>query len=344
MSIYQVGPKQISVVIQGPTLLEAATETTVEETIWSAKKVLPGAEIIVSTWADQKVPDDSEVRVITSPDPGPLVFSGLINNVNRQIVSTLAGIKHSTRPYILKLRADLTLSDRRLCVIQDPPPDLLDSCWLEKQITITSLGTPNHTVLPKLFHASDLVQFGDRRSMTSFWNQTLKSLDEVFLPIDQASITVARRTSTIGYRLVPEQSLVLDWLARGTRSRLSLEWPGDGDLASFELWERTLLANFFVIPWEQSGIRFPARFTLGPGASRVASNLYMGQKELVALTERVLARDHAEAYRLFDRARSALGFVAKHPRLHVVLDALHNASPWAFRLAARIWRRMLRLK
>lgn len=137
------------------------------------RRALPGACVILSTWEDADVPRDLPVDlVVRSPDPGPLaplkLHDAKANNVNRQLVSTRAGMAAVTTPYAAKLRTD---------------------CWLEhagfldfhaeqrgreggrERLQACSFFTLDPTVFERLpFHLSDWFQFGPADMVRRYWS------------------------------------------------------------------------------------------------------------------------------------------------------------------------------
>ncbi len=103
-----VTDETLSIIVQG------AVSVTTKKCLESIRKVLPCAEIILSTWEGTDVDGLDYDKVIFSPDPGP---NGLIrrfphehvHNVNRQIVSSRAGVQAASRRYSMKVRSDMLL-------------------------------------------------------------------------------------------------------------------------------------------------------------------------------------------------------------------------------------------
>lgn len=98
--------KDISVVVSGPVYKEWTYET-----INSIKKILPGAEIIFSTWEGENTEGLNVDCVVFNKDPGNFEIldeeGGIaINNLNRQIVSTRQGILRASNKFVLKIRAE----------------------------------------------------------------------------------------------------------------------------------------------------------------------------------------------------------------------------------------------
>lgn len=78
----------------------------------SVRRVLPGAELVLSTWKGASTTGLDVDVVVLNDDPGPVaprISWGPPNNVNRQVVSTRAGLEAAQRPMALKLRVDMEL-------------------------------------------------------------------------------------------------------------------------------------------------------------------------------------------------------------------------------------------
>ena len=105
MLINGIDTKDISVVVQG-----AVDKAITPLCLASVREHLPDAEIILSTWEGTKVNGFSYDGLIENPDPGAFpcdkLQKSVMNNINRQIVSTYNGLLRCTRRYALKLRSD----------------------------------------------------------------------------------------------------------------------------------------------------------------------------------------------------------------------------------------------
>jgi hypothetical protein len=100
--------RELSIVLQGPVDLGGrAVASRAAET---ARRIFPGAEIIVSCWEGDKTGAIKGLAdlIVVSPDPGSQSHSRGVLNVNRQLVSSRAGAVAATRTYVLKARSDLT--------------------------------------------------------------------------------------------------------------------------------------------------------------------------------------------------------------------------------------------
>jgi hypothetical protein len=117
----------LSIVVQG------AIESTVVDTrknyipdgykttqyvLFKLRQVFPRAEIILSTWEGSDVFQLEFDKVVFNQDPGAYVFNDhqqLHMNLNRQIVSTVGGLKLVSRKYAMKIRTDM-LFDNMGCL------------------------------------------------------------------------------------------------------------------------------------------------------------------------------------------------------------------------------------
>ena len=102
--------KNISVVIQGPI---SNSTTWTKQACLSVRKYLPEAEIVLSTWIGNSTTELDYDILVQNQDPGSCeaFYKGVnggksINNFNRQLISTVNGIKAANRKYVMKLRTD----------------------------------------------------------------------------------------------------------------------------------------------------------------------------------------------------------------------------------------------
>ena len=105
--------KDITFVVQG-----AIDEKYITKCINSIIKYFKNSSIIISTWENEFVPDDVLAKVnkiIYNTDPGFCTRNckpdGKPNNVNRQIVSTINGMKEVKTKYAVKIRSDFIIKN-----------------------------------------------------------------------------------------------------------------------------------------------------------------------------------------------------------------------------------------
>lgn len=101
--------ENFSIVVQGPPAGVEGRQT--RELIKAIKAHFPSIEVVFSTWAGMgRLVVDLDCQVIESRDPGGVKIGGTLNNVDRQILSSLAGLRASARPLAVKIRSDLRIA------------------------------------------------------------------------------------------------------------------------------------------------------------------------------------------------------------------------------------------
>lgn len=257
----KISSEDVSVIIQGPTLDRLNGHSQLLICIESIRRVLPLSEIIVSTWEYESCASNVCDQVIRSVDPGALISPTLhLSNYNRMVVSTLAGIESATRSYVLKFRADLVLENDEILVVRSHSDMAIDENLriLKQKITTTNIFARNPAShAPLLYHPSDTVQFGLRSDMKDLWNRKL--IHEGDLSIERTFRNSAGFLSYTGFRLVPEQTLMIGWL-RFHGVNVDVAFPGYMDKSNIKKSEISLVENFHIIDWRRSGIKFPTRF------------------------------------------------------------------------------------
>jgi hypothetical protein len=162
-----IADTDISVIVQGP--VHPQQTTTV---LASVRQTLPGAEILLSSWRDSDLAwlDRSLVdRVVLSADPGPNANrspDGRRLNMNRQILSTAAGLRAATRGHALKLRTDIALTGNGFLThfgAYAPSPD-------HRILTERVIALPAYRPRVTPFMVADYCFFGRRADLLTLWD------------------------------------------------------------------------------------------------------------------------------------------------------------------------------
>lgn len=249
-------PADVSVVVQGPV-----GEWT-DQVLESVAQHLPGAQVVLSTWAGSTLPASAgTVDVVLSDDPGagPVARDGAGNevmtlNTSRMLTSTRAGLQRAERPYVLKLRTDSPLvSDDVLGwdAARAAGPD----CLFTERIAVPSIATRSpHRSSAVLHHPSDCAHFGRAEDVVALWGDA---------PFDQ-DVNVgwwARRGAVpplgVDVRLFNEQVV---WLSHLERRGVVDDYPHAGATVSTAMSDRALAllcSNFVVLELWQFGLRLP---------------------------------------------------------------------------------------
>ncbi|MDP1834403.1 MAG: WavE lipopolysaccharide synthesis family protein [Chlamydiales bacterium] len=160
----------ITFVVQGPIHRVPRDQwgRTTQECLESLRKHFPGSQIILSSYKDSDVSGLSYDQVILSADPGSLDWVDDSNpgqvfhpNINRMIVTSLAGLREVKTPYACKIRSDLVFTSsalaQRYTGLQSDPK----LTFLQERIQILDFYTRNEgTNSDFSFCISDLLFFG----------------------------------------------------------------------------------------------------------------------------------------------------------------------------------------
>lgn len=181
----------LSVIIQGPIehSLSVVTHRPITLSLClSIKKLLPRAEIILSTWDNEHVEGIPVDVLIQSHDPRPqgLIKGFVPNNVNRQIITTRAGLQIARRKFAMKIRSDIELYGAgfldSLPVLQQ-----LDSeeAIFSHKIIANNLSSRDASAVEKrmpghwlLFHPSDHIHAGHTSDLLLLWDIPLQSEED----------------------------------------------------------------------------------------------------------------------------------------------------------------------
>lgn len=234
----------VSIVVQG-----GVSATTVD-VLHGLRKIFPKAEIILSTWENSDLRGLDYDKVLLSPDPGAQMAdeaAGVYNNVNRQIVSTQAGLRAATRPYILKTRTDILFKDAKFLSyfgLFDTEPPL----YFKNRLLICNYYTRNPRVWPVCFHPSDWLLFGLAEDMRKYYENIplmAREEGEWFL--------THRKTSSLFknvlFRFAPEQHIFLNFLRQ--YENVSCNQYYDASPASIEQTERVFARCFVVLDYQK---------------------------------------------------------------------------------------------
>jgi len=137
-------------------LLQGKLFDWTKDIIYEYQQNFPTAEIIVSTWNDEKT-QNLPCRVIKNiPPPPPKPF---MSTVNFQIVGCQEGLKYLKTDLIMKCRTDQFIHNKKIFELfktQCPP----------EKIMIPELGTAAKIIDHR---TSDFCQIGYREILNNFW-------------------------------------------------------------------------------------------------------------------------------------------------------------------------------
>lgn len=234
----------ITLLFQGPWTHDSTANIAL------TKRVFPGARVILSTWAADAdaVPAGLVDELVVSGDPGalpPYQFGrhAPANNVNRQILSTCAGLARVATPYVAKIRTDCALGSR---AVVDAYRRANPAGRAGGRIVVSSFYTLHPEGIEAFqFHVSDWFQFGRTQQVRQYWDVAPMTMEEAIWferhPHASGSHYFARRYRA---RFAPEQHVAVAYARRkGYRVPGSIDEAGADLVAAYE---RFLVEDFVV--------------------------------------------------------------------------------------------------
>lgn len=268
----KIESSEISVIIQGPVVhrsYQYGEQSITQAAINSVRSLLPEAEIILSTWEGENVNSVLVDILVETPDPGAqrAKTDSIPNNVNRQILSTVNGLKRASRRYCLKLRTDIVLNSSEFLnhFINDTEARSEHSLFQHKIITnnLTSRNPTRYFQAKPffnwklLFHISDHVQFGFKSDLLLLWDiptQTKNDADYF-----EGKIHPERFRLNETSRLAPEQYIAINCLKKKFDIDFTdyADWSEEKEAQS----ESLLRSNFLFLEDSKFSIAFPKYHT-----------------------------------------------------------------------------------
>jgi hypothetical protein len=160
----------VTVVFQGPVV--PGPEGTARH-VQRTRQAIPAARYVLSTWEGSDCRDIKVDQIVLSEDPGGL--PGIkrrdgpreLNNVNRQLRSTLCGMEVVDTAYAVKIRSD--------CALEHAGILREFNRWCAAAPTDRILGSSLFTVDPMMFeqmpyHVSDWVQLAATPVLRNYWS------------------------------------------------------------------------------------------------------------------------------------------------------------------------------
>lgn len=240
----------ISVVVQGPVFEDSSVVLS------GIRRVLPGATVILSTWEGSDLSGLDYDVLVENKDPGAHEYTWRrSNNLKRQLVSTLAGLREVRTRYVLKLRSDLVLESTDFLSYFESFPHRHSSFTIfEKRI----LNAPARYVAENmihsavdadrfLFHINDFIFFGLTSDLLKLWDIPQPS-DDFFSYFDFG----------IGSQFCPEQYIWLMCLRKygDVQYKDALDFSFDALSVS----DMSMTNNFIFLDvsiWKFYSIKYP---------------------------------------------------------------------------------------
>ena len=230
----------ISFIIQGIVL------PSVNEQISLIKKHFPNSKIIVSTCNNFDFEVIGADKIIVSNDPGYFYYSNRpgekVNNINRQIVSTLAGLKVCTTEYAFKIRSDFLITGDKFIEFFDAFP-LVDNKYKvfdHKILSCCYFARNPNSDMKYPFHPSDLAFFGKTTDLLKLFDIPLMIKEEAFWD----------KKNNRFNKFVPEQHLFINCLKKNN-FKVDCKFYNDCNSKIIEETERYFASNFIFLDFNQ---------------------------------------------------------------------------------------------
>jgi len=249
----KINPSDISVIVQG-----AVDKNLTPICLHSIRKILPRAEIVLSTWDGTDVSGlDYDKLVLNKPVAAQRYssyFDDKINNINRQIVLTLVGLRATTRKYAFKIRTDFLLNSADFLKYFDlyDKTNKKYKVFKHKILSCTNFArNPRHDAYQYLFHPSDIAFFGLRSDLINLFDVPLMTKHEE---------TYYKRNGFTHNRYVPEQYLWVNCLNKNGHKIHFNRFRAPSSKLTDDT-EKYFVSNFIFLSWDQFGLVPPKKFT-----------------------------------------------------------------------------------
>lgn len=176
---------RITFVLQGP-ILQIAGENVTKRSAESIREFFPNATLILSTWSDQDTAGITRDKEVISLQPLNWKLTGAssdtrTNNVNRQILSSRAGLLKVETEFAVKVRSDLVFTANRLSSILnrlDCADSGLYGVFSKRIIVLDRISIDPRKVLPLSFSPCDYLSAGLTEDVLKLWSGDMMSDDE----------------------------------------------------------------------------------------------------------------------------------------------------------------------
>lgn len=217
---------------------------------YGAAEAGAGASLPCAGSRETAIPDVGADEVVAVPDPGGFAYAERpgekINNVNRQIANTAAGLKKVRTPYALKLRSDFLLTGNGFLRYFDafPAADEAYRAFGHKLLACCYFARNPRSDMPFPFHPSDLAFFGRTEDLLRLYDIPLMTREQAYW----------NRQDRHQYQYVPEQYLFINCLKRGGFAP-ECGFYNDCREAGVAQTERFFASDFIFLTFEQFNLR-----------------------------------------------------------------------------------------
>ncbi|WP_118986072.1 HAD-IA family hydrolase [Photorhabdus sp. CRCIA-P01] len=229
-----INSRDISVVVQGQInsgIYNKEQITWTEKCLSELRDLFPDAELILSTWNDTNLKEEYDVDILVKNKPISAVyydeFLGIYDNTNRQIVTTIEGLKKATRKYTLKIRTDTVLFKKdfldyfNLYNKRNSEYSIFDSRIVASAVYAKKYAGSDSAITKQLFQPSDIILFGNTSDLIKLYDIPLNAIDDsrYFKYLDKPCLDVYTHMLS---RYTPEQHIFISCLRKAGKE---IYWP-----------------------------------------------------------------------------------------------------------------------
>lgn len=173
-----VSEDELSFVVQGPI---SKNNNQTQKILFEIRKNFPQSKIILSTWINSNVYGLEFDELILNEDPGAILqddVNKVYDNTNRQLVSSLNGVRACTTKYCIKTRTDILFKNRKILpffsdkIYRDP-----EYSFSKKRFIVPNYNTKNPDRIPLPHHPSDLVVGGLTEDLINLYDIPLRDYE-----------------------------------------------------------------------------------------------------------------------------------------------------------------------
>ncbi|ACH64905.1 WavE lipopolysaccharide synthesis [Aliivibrio fischeri MJ11] len=250
----KIESRDISIIVQGQLFKSEHSSTL--DVLQSIRKYYPNAEVILSTWTGSEISPLYQSlcdQVVLSDDPGDGSYGKPPLNINRQIVSSRAGIDKATRTYAIKTRTDLIFTSDSLASFMGLTLERTPEFSLGfGHICVADFSTRSHISGLKVpFWVCDFVYAGRKEDVKKIFDVNLYTKNDFEYYLTHPKPDYMYRQSDV-FQYTPETYFAYNYLKQGRD--IPFENSYDNNSIAMELYGNLLINNFIVLGEEQLGI------------------------------------------------------------------------------------------
>lgn len=242
--------KDLSIVVQGPIV------DTTKDCLCSIREQYPGAHIILSTWEGSKCDELDYDELIFSKDPGDLgamfTTSNVRNNINRQIVSTMAGLSKVKTKFALKTRTDFkSINTDWISFLGKHCEYTIDSRARFVTSRILAIGAERQ--FP--FFVMDFVFIGLTKDLIRLFDiQKMSWKEAQYFPLHPPVNLDVYNWFHPNFRYIPEQFILVSAMEQnGIKIREIFNDCTQQNVQLLKYSNLTLASNFVLLDWDRIG-------------------------------------------------------------------------------------------